>query len=149
MAVLLIHIEMKVATAPYITRMRAPLVPTNRHDSAENAMRRSTPWTNIASASMNEPMNRKMIGSANGASAARAGTTPKTTASIGPRTAVTAMGKASLTHRTTTISMMAAMRCPCTVRPAIGNHSVPSNTTGARNRPTVRRRRLNSSSAGE
>ena len=57
--------------------MRAALVPTNRDDSAVNAMRRSTPWTNIACASMKLPMNRKMIGSANGASAAWAGATQK------------------------------------------------------------------------
>jgi hypothetical protein len=74
-AVLLIHIEMTVPTRPYITRMRVPLVPTQRDASALKAMRRSSPWTNIASASMKLPMNRKMMGSANGARAVRAGAT--------------------------------------------------------------------------
>ena len=57
-------------------------------------------------------MNRKMIGSANGASAdARVGDLRSTTASTGPRMAVAAIGSASLTQSTTTMPRMAAMRC--------------------------------------
>ncbi len=72
-AVLLIHIEMPVATAPKTNRIRVGLPPTARDDRAPNAIRRSRPCANIASASMKLPMNRKMIGSAKGARTVRAG----------------------------------------------------------------------------
>ncbi len=111
-------------------------------------MRRSTPWTNIASARMKLPMNRKMIGSANGASAARASATRSTTARTGPSTAVAAMGSASETQSTTTRPMMAAMRW-AGLSSGSGASQIAAITAGARNRPTVRRRRLNRSSAGE
>ena len=86
------------------------LDPTNGEDKAVKAMRRSTPCTNIASARMKLPMNRKMMGSANGASALRASATPKMTASIGPSIAVTAIGSASVIQSTTTSPMIAAIR---------------------------------------
>jgi hypothetical protein len=47
-AVLLTHIEMAVVSAPYTTRSRRALVPTNGEASAVNASRRSRPCTNIA-----------------------------------------------------------------------------------------------------
>ena len=74
-AVLLIHIEMHVATAPNTSRMRVGLPPTARDDSAPNAIRRSRPCANMDSASMKLPMKRKMMGSANGAKTTRAGAT--------------------------------------------------------------------------
>ena len=98
---------------------------------------------------MKLPMNRKMIGSANDASARRAVATWKTTASAGPSSAVTAIGSASLTHSTTTVAMTAARRCPSGDSPGIGAASTATKTAGARNRPAVRRRRLKRSSAGE
>ncbi len=74
-AVLLIHIEMAVATAPYTSRILVGLPPTARDDNALKANRRSSPCVNIASASMKLPMKRKMMGSANGANTTRAGAT--------------------------------------------------------------------------
>ena len=48
------------ATAPYATSIRTALEPTRRDDSVVNAIRRSRPCTNIASASTKLPMNRKL-----------------------------------------------------------------------------------------
>ena len=45
-------------------------------------------------------MNRKMIGSANGAKTARTGATPSSTASVGPSSAVTGSGSASVIQST-------------------------------------------------
>ena len=147
-AVLLIHIEMPAVTPPNTRRMRTGLRPTSREDRALNAIRRSRPWTNIASASMKLPMNRKMMGSAKGANAVRAGATRSTTASTGPISAVTASGSASVIQRTTIIARMAASRW---AGAASGSGAAISATSsaGPRNNPTVRRRRLNCSSAGE
>ena len=103
----------------------------------------------MASASMKLPMNRKMIGSANEASARRAVATWKTTASAGPSSAVTAIGSASLTQSTTTAAITAARRCPASESPDIGSSRTSSSVAGARKRPAVRRRRLKRSSAGE
>ncbi len=94
-------------------------------------------------------MNRKMIGSANEASARRAGATWKITARAGPSSAVTAIGSASLTHSTTTAAITAARRCPLSDRPGIGTNGSSRRTAGATNSPAVRRRRLKRSSAGE
>jgi hypothetical protein len=88
--------------------MRKVLVPMAGDASAVNAMRRSTRWTNIACAIMKLPMNRKMMGSANGASAVRAGATPIITATAGPRMAVTASGSASVIHSTIASAITAA-----------------------------------------
>ena len=60
---------------------------------------------------MKLPMNRKMIGSANGANTVRAGATPSTMASTGPTSAVTASGSASDIHSTTIIARTAPSRC--------------------------------------
>ena len=135
-AVLLIHIEIAAATPPYTNRMRAGLPPTSRDDSAPNAMRRSRWCTNIASASMKLPMNRKMMGSANGASAVRAGATCRTIARTGPMSAVTASGSASVTQSTTIMARMAPSRCAGAGMP-IGMASSTSSSTGPANKPKV------------
>jgi hypothetical protein len=71
-------------------------------------MRRSTPWTNIASARMKLPMKTKMIGSANDEKAVRTGTTRISTARTGPSSAVTGSGSASVIQSTTIIARIAA-----------------------------------------
>ena len=147
-AVLLIHMEMPVATAPKTSRILVGLPPTARDDRAPNAIRRSRPWANIASASMKLPMKRKMMGSANGAKTTRAGATCRMIANTGPISAVTASGSASVIHRITIISRIAARRCAGAAM-GIGAASRISSATGPPIMPTVLRRRLNSSSAGE
>jgi hypothetical protein len=97
---------------------------------------------------MKLPMNRKMIGSANGASALRAGATWRITASTGPRSAVTAIGSASVIQRTPISASTAARRCAAGTSGS-GATSITANTTGASTSPAVRRRRLNNSSLGE
>ena len=102
----------------------------------------------MASASMKLPMNRKMIGSANGANAARAGATPRMIARTGPMSAVTASGSASVTQKTTIIARIPARRCAGSPTGS-GATSSAMSTAGPRNSPIVRLRRLKSSSAGE
>ena len=97
---------------------------------------------------MKLPMNRKMIGSANGASTVRALPTCRTTASIGPMSAVMASGSASVTHSTTIMARMAASLC-APLASGIGSSNRTMSTSGPPIRPAVRRRRLNNSSAGE
>ncbi len=98
---------------------------------------------------MKLPMNRKMIGSENGASACSAGATPRKMARSGPNIAVTAIGSASESQSTITSAMIAAIVWAWGLRFPIGISHRPKNTTGARSVPIVRRRRLNCSSAGE
>src|SRR5574338_1470441 len=126
----------------------APWPCTRREASAVKAIRRSSPCTNMASASMKLPMNRKMIGSANGANAVRTGATPRSTATIGPTSAVTGSGSASVTHSTIIATSVAASLCAARGRPD-GHASTNAKASGATRSPTTWRRRLNSSSAGE
>ena len=94
-------------------------------------------------------MNRKMIGSANGAKTARTGATPSSTASVGPTSAVTGSGSASVIQSVIMHARIAASRCAGAGRPGIGQSSSATKISGATTSPIVRRRRLNCSSAGE
>ncbi len=93
-------------------------------------------------------MKTKITGSANEANAWRTGATRSTMASTGPSIAVTASGSASVTQKTIIIARMPARRC---AGAGIGSGAAISATrsSGPRNRPMVRRRWLNCSSAGE
>ena len=79
--------------------------------STVKASRLSRPWSRIASARRNEPISRKINGSANGANTTWAGATPATTQATAPTSAVTARGRASVIHRTTTATTIAASAC--------------------------------------
>ena len=65
----------------------------------------------MPSARMKLPMNRKMTGSANGANATCAVATPRMTHSVGPSSAVTASGSASVIHKTIISASTAPTRC--------------------------------------
>jgi hypothetical protein len=97
---------------------------------------------------MKLPMNRKMMGSANGANTVLAGATWRMMASTGPMSAVTASGSASVIHRMTIIKRIAARRW-AGAGMGIGRSKRAMSTSGPPIMPTPRRRRLNSSSAGE
>src|SRR5262245_47857166 len=83
---------------------------------------------------MNVPMNRKMSGSPNGANATAAGATPHMTAAATPRNAVTAMGMASVTHKTTTAARIAPNRCAGPGNPLAITHAA-SAAKGASTNP--------------
>ncbi len=141
-AVLLIHMEITQVTDEYTTTRRKPLRPIHGDASAVNAMRRSRRCTNIASARMKLPMNRKMIGSAKGAKTVAAGATPSNTASVGPTSAVTGSGSASVIQSTIISDSVAARRCAGTGM-ADGAASTARNTSGPAMRPVTARTRLN------
>ena len=98
---------------------------------------------------MKLPMKRKMIGSANGANAADAGATPSSTTSVGPTSAVTDSGSASVIQKTTMRARIAARRWAGGGSAGAGSARISAKSTGPMRRPAVRRRRLKCSSAGE
>ena len=97
-AVFDIHIDRNAPIPPNTSRIRAGRSPTQGRDSTNSAMRRSSPWIDIARAIRNDPRNRKMIGCANGANAALGPATPSGTVSVAPRSAVAGRGIASVTQ---------------------------------------------------
>jgi len=97
---------------------------------------------------MKLPMKRKITGSANGANAACAVATPRMMQSVGPTSAVTASGSASVIHNTIMSTSTAATRCAGGGN-AVGMNRIAIATSGPAMRPNVCRCRLNRSSAGE
>ena len=88
---------------------------------------------------MKLPMNRKTIGFAMGANTSRTGATWNITASVGPSSAVTANGNASVTQKVMTRAVIAARRCASGESPSIGTSSTTSSTTGPTASPVFRR----------
>jgi len=109
-AVLDIHIERKAAMAPKANMMRAGDSPTQRRESTNRAMRRSSLCTRMELAIKNDPRNKKMMGWPNDEKASRAEATPSGTHSAGPSSAVAARGIASVTQNTMTRPKTAARR---------------------------------------
>lgn len=105
-------LEMKAlivaATAATAATMRAGRSPTAGRARTAKASLRSRRWTRIASASMNEPMKRKMSGSAKGRNTSRTGATPATVQATAPANAVTGKGRISVTQATTTAERITA-----------------------------------------
>ena len=90
-----------------------------------------------------------MIGSPNGAKASRAGTTPRTTVSAGPRTAVTGSGTASVIHQTRTQATTARSPPAAAPRPGGGKARSRAKAAGPRTSPAARRRLSKRASASE
>jgi len=113
------------------------------------ARRRFRPCFIMASTSMKLPMNRKMIGLANGRNTLSADATPMRTHRVGPSSAVTAMGSASVIHSTITRPRMASRRSASGERPDTGAHPISAKTAGAASSPIRRRHRSKASSAAD
>ena len=82
---------------------------------------------------MKLPMNKKMIGSANGPYAALAGAMPSSTTSVGPSNAVAASGIASVIQKMIISTRIALSRCAASDSPGIGSSNIAFNniaTTG-------------------
>ncbi len=94
-------------------------------------------------------MKRKMIGSANGAKTTLTGATPSRTASVGPRSAVTDSGSASVIQSTIIKQSTAASLCAATGSVGAGHRMMTRKRNGPAMSPKVRRCRLKRSSAGE
>ena len=118
-------------TSATAARIRPGRSPTAGSPSTENASRRSRPWTRIASASMNEPMNRKMSGSAKGRKTSFAGATPAMTQATTPASAVTGSGSASVTHNTTTPARIRARLWASGLSGMGGVEKIPRGSTGS------------------
>jgi hypothetical protein len=146
-AVLEIHAEMNAVTAPKAKRMRVGEEPTQRIERTPNARRRSRPWMKIARAMMNEPMNRNINWSANGAKTSFAGATRRSTHRAAPSSAVIGIGSASVIQRRMTVAVIAASRWASGFSPGIGISRSRPNTTGAATSPAVFRMRSNHASA--
>ena len=142
-AVLEIQADMNAVTAPKANRMRLGRWPIQRTDSTPNASRRSSPCRKMARARMNDPMNRNIKGSANGAKTSLAGATRNRTQAQAAISAVTGNARASVTHSTTTAPITAASRCASGCSVGIGQASRTANTTGASSNPPRRRPRSN------
>jgi hypothetical protein len=95
-------------TTATAARIRPGRSPTQGRPKTPKASRLSSPWRRIASAKRNDPINRKISGSAKGAKTSRAGATPATTQATAPARAVTASGSASVIQRITTATTITA-----------------------------------------
>jgi hypothetical protein len=133
--------------APNATIVRTVLLPTPGTASTRNANRRASPWRSIAWAMMNAPMNTNTVDEPNGASTSSTGATPISTIRQIPSRPPIGIGTASLIHRTTTNSSAAASFC-CVSSMSSGSNRKTTKTSGARNRPTVRRAFSKRSSCG-
>ena len=85
---------------------------------------------------MKLPMNRKMTGSANGAYATCAVATPRMTHNVGPRSAVTASGSASVIQSTIISASTAPTRCAAAFS-AVGITRMAIAMSGPAMRPSV------------
>ena len=139
-AVLLIQAERNAASTPYATRILPGRAPTIFQDSTPCAIRSLTRCTKSACARMKLPMNKKINGWAIGANASPAGATRNITARVGPSSAVTASGKASVTQKMMTRVSTAANRCASGDRLSIGKTRTTTNAIGPRTRPVLWRR---------
>ena len=74
----------------------------------------------MALAMIKLPINKKMMGSANGVKTTFAGATPKRTQSTAPRSAVTGMGMASDIQSVMTSPSIAASICPSSDKEGVG-----------------------------
>jgi len=119
---------MAIDTTATAARIRTGRSPTQGTASTANASRRSSRWSRIASANRNDPMNRKISGSANGRNTSLTGATPHTTQAVAPSSAVTASGRASVNQSTMTAATITANRCASGVRSM--RASVPAGPRG-------------------
>lgn len=97
----------------------------------------------MAVASMKPPINRKMSGLAKALKAVEAGTMPMTTASVGPRSAVTGRGSGSVIHHKATSVIKASSLWAARDKSGMGVKKTRRAQIGAPNRPMVRLLRSN------
>ena len=95
-AVLLTQRDSAHVIVPSVASSRRGVRVAHSRRRSANAKRVSSPLLRIAAAMMKLPMNRKITGSAYGASTARAGATPNAMASTEASSAVTARGSAAV-----------------------------------------------------
>lgn len=132
-AVFEMNAEISAVIAPKAMTVRTGDRTIQDTESTPSAIRRSRPWTVIALAMMNPPMNVKMVSLPNAPNTASALATPISTHRATANIAVAARGSASLTHQT-----MTRTKTPASARCGHSSPLAVTNTTAASSGPSHR-----------